>query len=244
MRGIFQNAKSFNSDISKWDVSKVTDMRGMFYDAHSFNSDISQWDVSKVIDMGSMFWNADSFNIDISKWDVLRVTDMKWMFAFTSSFNSEMSKWDVSKVADMSSMFRYANSFNSDISKWNVWKVTNMAAMFYRAISFNHKLCGEAWVNSKAANTDKNFMFEDSFGSISTTMCGLWAIANILFYLLFLLSRSIIMMSNLHLSFSSAVAVIMLPPIRLTSSPLFYSRKYTCTHSPLDGESEADELES
>merc|ERR1712032_1517731 len=48
-------------DISKWDVSKVTDMHGMFIRATSFNRDISNWDVSSVINMIRMFWNAKSF---------------------------------------------------------------------------------------------------------------------------------------------------------------------------------------
>jgi surface protein len=39
---------AFNEDISKWDVSNVTDMRHMFDNAESFNEDISKWDVSNV----------------------------------------------------------------------------------------------------------------------------------------------------------------------------------------------------
>ena len=39
----------FNSNISHWNVSNVTDMSVMFYYG-SFNQDISNWDVSKVTD--------------------------------------------------------------------------------------------------------------------------------------------------------------------------------------------------
>ena len=42
-------------DISKWDVSKVTDMNSMFYSCESFNQDISGWDVSSVIHSTYMF---------------------------------------------------------------------------------------------------------------------------------------------------------------------------------------------
>ena len=60
------NAKNF--DISKWDVSSVTDMNAMF--AHSsFNSDISNWNVRSVLDMRQMFMCSDFYQ-DISKWKV------------------------------------------------------------------------------------------------------------------------------------------------------------------------------
>ena len=48
----------FNGDISKWDVSNVTDMYGMFCGCKSFNQDISGWDVSKVKNMNKMFENC------------------------------------------------------------------------------------------------------------------------------------------------------------------------------------------
>ena len=72
MSGMFlsSGAKAFNADISKWDVSKVTDMSGMFCEAEGFNADISKWDVSKVTDTVGMFRGAKTFNADISKWDV------------------------------------------------------------------------------------------------------------------------------------------------------------------------------
>merc|ERR1719198_1913612 len=58
---MFSVAKAFNQDLSKWDVSHVTDMYAMFYDARSFNQDLSNWDVSRVVDMQGMFADASSF---------------------------------------------------------------------------------------------------------------------------------------------------------------------------------------
>jgi surface protein len=43
--------RSFNGDLSKWDVSKVTTMKWTFLKTEAFNGDISKWDVSKVINL-------------------------------------------------------------------------------------------------------------------------------------------------------------------------------------------------
>merc|ERR1711907_360452 len=73
-------------------------MSSMFSDG-SFNGDLSKWDVSKGTDMSLMFSDASSFNGDLSKWDVSKATDMSFMFE-RSSFNGDLSRWDVSKVTD------------------------------------------------------------------------------------------------------------------------------------------------
>ena len=46
MSAMFIDAKSFNDDISNWDVSSATDMSRMFAYAKSFDGDLSKWDVS------------------------------------------------------------------------------------------------------------------------------------------------------------------------------------------------------
>ena len=42
-------------DISRWNVSSVTNMINMFNGATSFDQDISGWDVSAVTDITRMF---------------------------------------------------------------------------------------------------------------------------------------------------------------------------------------------
>ena len=59
---MFKGASSFNGDVSKWDMSWVTDMSGMFDGASSFDGDLSNWDTSSVKWMNSMFENASSFS--------------------------------------------------------------------------------------------------------------------------------------------------------------------------------------
>merc|ERR1712070_1255273 len=55
MSNMFTAASNFNSDLSKWNVSKVTSMLEMFNDASKFKSDLTKWDVSKVTEHGAMF---------------------------------------------------------------------------------------------------------------------------------------------------------------------------------------------
>ena len=161
MSSMFNNAHSFNGDLSDWDVSGVANMGSMFYDARSFNGDISAWDVSMVTNMDHIFRGAAAFNGDISAWDVSRVTDMSYMFHLASSFNGDISAWDVSRVTDMHYMFRDASSFNGDISAWDVSRVLNMYNMFRDASSFNGDI--SAWDVSMVTNMRHMFTGADSY---------------------------------------------------------------------------------
>jgi surface protein len=135
----FSNRVAFNGDISKWDVSSVTNMYYMFIGAFAFNQDISTWDVSEVTRMQGMFSGAASFNRDISNWDVSKVTIMKDMFYGAEAFNQPIGRWDVSRVTSMKSMFRNAYKFNNPLGGWDVSKVLNFNFMFTDATAWNEK---------------------------------------------------------------------------------------------------------
>ena len=167
----FRDENRLHGPIGKWDVSQVTDMSKIFLDLEDFDYALSNWDVSRVTNMGGMFDSALVFNQDLSKWDVSRVTDMQWMFNNALSFNQDLSNWDVSRVTSIGAMFRHAKSFNQDLSNWDVSRVIDMQWMFADANSFQQTLCSAAWVNS---NASKFYMFQNSPGSISNTVCGSW----------------------------------------------------------------------
>ena len=63
---MFFNCKNFNSDISKWDVSKCTDMFYMFGNCYKFNCDLNNWDISNVEDKRGIFHNCES--LQSPKW--------------------------------------------------------------------------------------------------------------------------------------------------------------------------------
>ena len=87
MSYMFKEATLFNSDISKWDVSRVTDMSYLFKEATAFNSDIWKWDVSRVGTMNYMFWHAKSFNRKLCGISWVRSTARKNNM-FVGSFGS------------------------------------------------------------------------------------------------------------------------------------------------------------
>ena len=57
--GLFYGFDPHNIDISRWDVSNVTDMKRLFYGCVNFNCDLSLWDVSNVKDMNRMFMRCE-----------------------------------------------------------------------------------------------------------------------------------------------------------------------------------------
>jgi len=152
-----EDLSDFAGDISKWDVSNVTDMSGMFHRAGNFNSDISGWDVSKVKTMYDMFSAATNFNCDISNWNVSNVTNMGNMFSGARSFNQPIGSWDVHNVGCMRFMFSSATHFNQPIGSWNVSNVESMYSMFSFADIFNQDISG--WDTSKVLDLGYNCFY-------------------------------------------------------------------------------------
>ncbi|MFL2587635.1 MAG: BspA family leucine-rich repeat surface protein [Flavobacteriaceae bacterium] len=99
MTELFYGNSSFNSDISFWDMSNVTNTDRMFQGASSFNQNIGGWNTSKFYDVSGMFKSASSFNQDIGSWDTSRIANMAEMFNDASSFNQDLKGWCVSNIA-------------------------------------------------------------------------------------------------------------------------------------------------
>jgi surface protein len=101
-------------------TSLMTDMSNMFNNARTFNQDISSWDTSNVTSMYAMFIFALAFNQNIGSWNTTLVTNMDRVFSFTYAFNQNIGSWNTSKVTNMYGMFQYAIVFNQNISGWDV----------------------------------------------------------------------------------------------------------------------------
>jgi len=142
---MFEYAKAFNGDLSKWDTKNVISMDVSFFflklrSLHHIILTVSYFFSRSNINQHA-FNGADKFNGNLSNWDVSRVTSMENLFHYASSFDSDISQWDTSKIKSMVEMFSFASSFNHNISSWDVGLVTSMERMFFRALKFNQSLC-------------------------------------------------------------------------------------------------------
>ena len=95
------------ADLNCIDTSAIKNMRELFNKFKTFNGDISEWNVSQVTDMADMF-NGSEFDGDISKWDVSNVKDMTDMFR-SSKFRGDISGWKVDNVECFFPMFCHAH---------------------------------------------------------------------------------------------------------------------------------------
>lgn len=116
--------------VTKWDVSKVTDMSSLFLGFSSFNQELA-WDVSRVEKMDGMFYRCARFNQSVDEWDVSNVKTMKYMFDGAVAFDRPLSGWKskVSRVVDMRSMFSGCSAFNRPI-EWETRSCKDFGYMF------------------------------------------------------------------------------------------------------------------
>ena len=157
---IDSGCRQFDSALSGWNTSLVTDMRAMFSEAGSFNQTLESFDTSRVTDMSYMFYEAGSFNQPLDSFNTSRVTDMRYMFYVANSFNQPLDSFDVTRVGSMLSMF------------------------FGNALSYCNKAAiGQSWVTvqgSKQLTCDGStdcsrwqLLYDRSTGSASRTPTGL-----------------------------------------------------------------------
>ena len=157
--GLFENATTFNDDLSGWDTSNAKTMERMFTMATSFNRPLNSWNVGNVENFDYMFTDAKAFHQSLSNWDTSNAISMKAMFADATSFSGQgLSNWQVTtKCQDMEAMFLRATNFNEDISSWHVSSNTRLTDMFYDATSFDQNLCSWGYEISQDPRGDKGY---------------------------------------------------------------------------------------
>ena len=171
-------------NVMPWNTSNCTNLFRMFMRQNGFNSDISSWDVSNVTNFSAVLYGTSN-NSNLGSWDLSSSTQLDQMFRSVSSFNcglasgvthTRMYDWNTSSNTNMSSMFDAASSFNGDISQWNTSNVTDMSFVFANGTDFT---CGGAtgisWDTSNVTTMRQMFQYQNSFNCDIRT----WNVGNV-----------------------------------------------------------------
>ena len=71
----------------------------MFNEATSFTSNLSHWDVRNVRTMSYMFCKASKFNSDLNSWNISNVRYTPFMFSGATMFDrNNIRNWDLNLV--------------------------------------------------------------------------------------------------------------------------------------------------
>jgi len=125
----------------------------IFEDASSFNGNLSDWRVLTVTDLSSMFPQAPAFNQEINGLVVWNAVAFSSMFADATAFNQDLVGWDAPGLEFMHSSLRNATSCNHSLDQWYISSVACMMYMFYGATSFNQNIS----INSVNQGTDNEY---------------------------------------------------------------------------------------
>ena len=161
------------SGLSKWNVSKVTNMCEMFSSTTQKFRDfepLKDWNVTNVKNFaymfygGSIMWGTTSSKVDLSplkNWKVSNGTTMLGMFYNINIENTNgLENWDVSNVTDMGLMFannKYLTNINA-LQNWNVSKVKRMREMFDTCLGITDLNPLKNWDVSKVKTMSYMFM--------------------------------------------------------------------------------------
>lgn len=171
-KGMFQNAGTFNLDISTWDMSTVEDPSYMFYNALQFNQPIGEWNLASAVTTAHMFEGAQSFNdgnpaglnTSIIDFGLVNNLTSEYTFAGCNSFNSRIGTWSIDG-GSAKGMFKDCPLFNTSISDIDLTTTVDTSEMFMNCTQFNNGLAptanvGTITVNAAAVETSAS-MFEN-----------------------------------------------------------------------------------
>tara|TARA_R110001599_G_scaffold144644_1_gene326382 strand:+ start:634 stop:4059 length:3426 start_codon:yes stop_codon:yes gene_type:complete len=161
--GTFYNNKSFNQDISNWQIATGSGdvwMQGMFRGASAFDQPLNTntvevgskiyeaWNTKKVITLRNTFYGATNFNQPLNDWNTNAVTTYFYTFYSANKFNQPLNKWETTPSTNMNGMFQNTNmtydlsssyqpatSGRSEYIAWDTSNVTNMFKMFHNGVN-------------------------------------------------------------------------------------------------------------
>ena len=156
MSTMFQNCSKLTGigDLSNWDTSNVTDMSFMFYGASSIKEiNVSKWDVSKVTNFDHFAAHAGLRRKGVENWKTTSATNMNALFHNCAEEELDLSGWDVSKVQFFCQMFENSPNLKriKGLEKWNTSAGLDFGEMFGRCYKLE-ELDLSSFDTSKAKN--------------------------------------------------------------------------------------------
>jgi len=187
---MFDGARRFNVDISKWNVAKATSMRYMFFLATSFNVDLSSWNVWNVTDVHAMFYHAHAFNQKLCSPAWQRVQNELYTgYTFRYSpgkISCEKDRFAPESRKELDAALSACFEISSDgncakgkynkrpaIGDWDVSGVQDLSYLFYQKSNFKADI--SKWNVANATDMEGMFAYAHSFnGDISK-----WEVSNV-----------------------------------------------------------------
>ena len=127
-------------DLSKWDVSKVTNLELFIQSSSEITSlNLNNWDTSKVTNFNGLFQYCDKLSDLKFDFRTPSLTSMETIFDRCMGLTElDLSKWDVSQVSSMFAAFNDCRNLTYlRLSNWNMQNVTNISRMFDNANSLS-----------------------------------------------------------------------------------------------------------
>jgi len=189
---MFDGARRFNVDISKWNVGKVTSMQFTFSQATSFNVDLSSWNVWNVVDVHAMFYGAYAYNQKLCSPAWMRVQNelsntTKYTFRYSSGkISCEKDRFAPESRKELDAALSACFKISSDgncakgkynkrpaIGDWDVSDVQDLSYLFYQKSNFKADI--SKWNVANATDMEGMFAYAHSFnGDISK-----WDVSNV-----------------------------------------------------------------
>ena len=131
LRGAFANARNMEYNaIDNPDFSEGPDLSYVFYKTENMEvDDLSKWDVSKITNLYRAFSGAKKVDADMSLWNVSNVTNLISTFENAVEYNQELQFWDISGVNNIRNVLRNATSFDKSLGLWNMGNVSSATGM-------------------------------------------------------------------------------------------------------------------
>lgn len=157
---MFDNCINFDGQTHRF-RGKIGSIYAAFKNAKKFNSDISKLDISNCMDFASTFEGTEEFNQPLNGWNVSNAVIMNSTFA-DSVFDQDISNWDVSNVIDMSDMFTNGKlstkNYDALLVGWTRWDSVNGIPNRILQDSVNFGVGDTKYSSNSVAETVRNYL--------------------------------------------------------------------------------------